>query len=204
MFPKRQSAPRAQPTNNSSSTQLDKRGTGPDRNLAPARETIEYSPSNKSNVTYNNNHSPLPNKNNKNYSYSDCSVVNLSNKHLSTAQMSLLSKGLNFCPTPHESNLGTIRQDFEKFHKVYNVTVYSDSTADNPLRILVAQTRIQVTMVTTKLHPLNIPVSKKMSQWNPTGPLSLEAFIISNEADLSRLVPAKPNISISNLRKERQ
>ena len=29
----------------------------------------------------------------------------------STAQISLLSKGLNFCPNPYESNLGTIRQD---------------------------------------------------------------------------------------------
>ena len=35
----------------------------------------------------------------------------------STAQISLLSKGLNFCPNPYESNLGTIRQDFKKFHR---------------------------------------------------------------------------------------
>ena len=44
------------------------------------------------------------------------SVVNLSSFQLTPAMTSLLSKGLNFCPTPGEPNVHDIRRDLDKFH----------------------------------------------------------------------------------------
>ena len=38
-------------------------------------------------------------------------VVNLSSYSLTTDELSLLSKGLNFCPTPGEPNKGDLRMD---------------------------------------------------------------------------------------------
>ena len=45
------------------------------------------------------------------------SVVNLSNYQLSEAETSLLSKGLNFCPTPGEPDMLTMCKDLDRFHR---------------------------------------------------------------------------------------
>jgi len=44
------------------------------------------------------------------------SVVNISDYKLTEAEISLLSKGLNFCPTPGEPDFGEIRRDLDSFH----------------------------------------------------------------------------------------
>ena len=49
--------------------------------------------------------------------YVDKLVVNLSSYKLSHAERSLLSKGLNFCPTPGEPELGDIKRDLDIFHR---------------------------------------------------------------------------------------
>lgn len=43
-------------------------------------------------------------------------VVNLSSLKLSVAQSSLLSKGLSFCPTPGEPDMGVLKEDLDRFH----------------------------------------------------------------------------------------
>ena len=43
-------------------------------------------------------------------------VVNLSDIDLTEAQLSILSKGLTFCPTPGELEMSELRQDLDKFH----------------------------------------------------------------------------------------
>jgi hypothetical protein len=62
----------------------------------------------------------LPNSNTNNNSNvsqdSDKSVVNLSNLKLTEPMISVLSKGLNFCPTPGESDIYELRKDLDKFH----------------------------------------------------------------------------------------
>ena len=137
---------------------------------------------------------PLFNKNNNNDSYSDCSVVNLSNHTLTQAQTSLFSKGLNFCPTPFETNLGTIRQDFDKFHRslqrhcVFNTV---DTLLPSSPDTLDSDTD-STDCILSDYTPIKHNSFKNPSEWNPTGPLSLEAFIISNEADLSKVLPARP------------
>ena len=44
-------------------------------------------------------------------------VINLSNYNLTEPELALLSKGLNFCPSPGEPNSGELRQDLDNFHR---------------------------------------------------------------------------------------
>ena len=44
-------------------------------------------------------------------------VVNLSSNPLTTEQMSRLSKGLNFCPTPGDPDLADVRNDLDRVHQ---------------------------------------------------------------------------------------
>ena len=44
-------------------------------------------------------------------------AVNLSNRKLSKAGVSLLSKGLKFCPTPSSVDKSVLKEDMEKFGK---------------------------------------------------------------------------------------
>ena len=48
--------------------------------------------------------------------YTFGSVINISSKELSECQLSLLNKGLNFCPTPGENDLSLLKQDLDQFH----------------------------------------------------------------------------------------
>ena len=45
-------------------------------------------------------------------------VVNLSNLKLSKAEVSLLSKGLNYCPTPIGVDKSVVKKDLEKFGRI--------------------------------------------------------------------------------------
>ena len=45
-------------------------------------------------------------------------VVNLSNRELSRAEVSLLSKGLKFCPTPNSVDKSVVKEDLEKFGRI--------------------------------------------------------------------------------------
>jgi hypothetical protein len=56
------------------------------------------------------------NNSNNNENPPDNSVVNLSSIQLTPAMNSLLSKGLNFCPTPGEPNVHDLRVDLDRFH----------------------------------------------------------------------------------------
>ena len=42
-------------------------------------------------------------------------VVNLSKRELTESEISLLSRGLKFCPTPKDLDKGKIKTDFEEF-----------------------------------------------------------------------------------------
>lgn len=43
-------------------------------------------------------------------------VVNLSSRQISTSELTLLQKGLNFCPTPGEPKMGDLVNDLDYFH----------------------------------------------------------------------------------------
>ena len=45
-------------------------------------------------------------------------MVNLSDHTITESQTSVLNKGLNFCPTPREPDMGEISSDFDKFFRI--------------------------------------------------------------------------------------
>ena len=45
------------------------------------------------------------------------SVVNLSHFKLEESHISLLSRGLKFCPTPANPNIGQLQEDLDRLHK---------------------------------------------------------------------------------------
>ena len=51
-------------------------------------------------------------------------VVNLYNGKLSRAEISLLSKGLKFCPTPNSVDKWDIKEDLEKFGRILRLKWY--------------------------------------------------------------------------------
>ena len=51
-------------------------------------------------------------------------VVNLSQKELSTSEVSLLSRGLSFCPRPPPVNRFELRQDFLDFTRRFRLREY--------------------------------------------------------------------------------
>ena len=52
-------------------------------------------------------------------------VVNLSRLKLSNGSLSLLSKGLNFCPTPNEPNPGQSKDDLDNLHRILSLAHHS-------------------------------------------------------------------------------
>ena len=52
------------------------------------------------------------------------SVVNLSNMVVKDSHISLLSKGLNFCPAPRAATTGELKIDLDKFHRSLRLKSY--------------------------------------------------------------------------------
>ena len=58
----------------------------------------------------------------------DRSVVNLSKHRLSGPELSVLRKGLTFCPTPGEPDMGELRRDLDKFHRNLKLKSHFEKT----------------------------------------------------------------------------
>ena len=65
--------------------------------------------------------------------YIEKNVVNLSKHILTVVELNLLSKGLNFCPTPIDPNPGELRTDLDSFHRRLRLLAkFEDSPSDPP------------------------------------------------------------------------
>ena len=114
-------------------------------------------------------------------------IVNLSKYILQDPEISVLSKGLGFCPTPGAPDIGDIIQDLDNFKR---------------------KTRIQL-FFTDPSHgskPESIPSGgpsehrsfNLKSTFNPAGPFQLESMFHSIEQDLHRQKykePRKKNLT---------
>ena len=101
-------------------------------------------------------------------------VVNLSDITLTLDQTEILSKGLNFCPTPGLPNPGDMRTDLDQFHRrirLYNH--FKDNENDN----------IQIQDNLFSEDEFAHPKFKPPSHFNPIGTPILETFITLNEHD---------------------
>ena len=124
-------------------------------------------------------------------------VINLSTFTLTRDHISLLSKGLTFCPTPREPNLSSTRADMDKFHRQMRLRHYfqkdsnfsqsfipTQSTDPNPLDLLNSQ---------KDEWSFDDPKFRSKSKWKPPpGPPCLEAMATANEIKLQSLIPRSP------------
>ena len=113
-------------------------------------------------------------------------VINLSSFQLTPAMISLLSKGLNFCPNPGEPERFMLRQDLDKFHvslrrNLFFAKIPDPDSAPNDS----SQLSLLDTTSTNEGDPFDHYKFRKPSLWNPKGPFYLEAFITVNEHSLN-------------------
>ena len=81
------------------------------------------------NVNNNNNHDLLLDFTNK--ICTPASVINLSDYTLSRDELSLLERGLNFCPTPGEPHAGDLRRDLDNFHRRLKIKTFFDPSLNS-------------------------------------------------------------------------
>jgi len=116
-------------------------------------------------------------------------VVNLSDHPLTQAQLSVLSKGLQFCPTPGEPDLGTLRDDLDHYHtqlrrRAFFMSQDFPDSQDPP-----APTH----QTPTHNGPFSHPKFRLPSSWNPPGSTVLEAYITANKQAVDALIPRAPH-----------
>ena len=128
-------------------------------------------------------------------------VMNLSNRTLSKEEISLLSRGLKFCPTPPCPDQGQRREDLEALHRRMRLlSHFEDQDDDDNLNESTANDPLDGNLLS--LTPFKHNKFKVKSSWRgPVGPTNLEAFIASNERDYNHrpnyTPPSKQNLSPS-------
>ncbi|XP_055997948.1 uncharacterized protein LOC130047308 [Ostrea edulis] len=122
-----------------------------------------------------------------------CPVLNASSVILSEEETSLLSKGLNFCPTPREVNDQTVREDTREFFRRLRLKEhFSRKTSDD-------SNFTEVTLDNLESHPLYRPKSNWEPQPGKCG--ALESYIEAVEQDIEKVL-SQTEIVPDNLSKE--
>ena len=126
----------------------------------------------------------------------DRSVVNLSSFQLSEHHISLLQRGLKFCPTPPAPNAGQLREDLDRFHTRMRQIAFFDSIENDQS----ATTSFINTTPDIAINPMasTVPFKnlkfKLKSNWRvPNGPINLEAMIACNEQQFNARTVFKPS-----------
>ena len=121
------------------------------------------------------------------------SVVNLSSLQLTPAMLSLLSKGLNFCPTPGEPDVHLLRRDLDKFHVSLRRKLFFSKKVGTTDQLDSSTIHfIPDTPQEDQGTPFGNTQFKNPSSWCPPGPPNLEAMIAFNEAHLNDYKPHAP------------
>ncbi len=111
------------------------------------------------------------------------SVVNHSSFILNEHHVSLLARGLKFCPTPSQPNTGDLKDDLDKLHRQMRWTAFFEDPEDGPTD-LAGDTSFIQTQSTGTSEPFKHQKFKlKSRKRGPVGPANLEAFIAANEKD---------------------
>ena len=110
-------------------------------------------------------------------------VINLSDHMLTVPQREILNKGLKFCPTPGEAQMGDLRRDLDKYHRSLRLkSHFKDDTAK--------------ATDGTSIGPFNDTSCLKLqsvSKYNPpVGSNNLETVITMNEIGLQDSIPTRP------------
>jgi len=130
------------------------------------------------------------------FNSNDRSVVNLSSSHLSEHHISLLQRGLKFCPTPPAPNAGQLREDMDRFHTRLRQIAYFDTMASNlnQSTSFISNTPVVPINPMASIEPFKHLKFKLKSNWRvPTGPVNLEAMIACNEQQYNARPIFKPS-----------
>jgi hypothetical protein len=107
-------------------------------------------------------------------------VLNTSKYNLTKDEVSILAKGLNFCPTPGAPDPGDLRTDLDSLHRRlrlrYHFRDEDGSEFDLPLDD--ANTHSFTPFANSKF--------KLPSRFNPPGSVDLEAMILGNEVEFNK------------------
>ena len=128
-------------------------------------------------------------------------VVNLSSHPLTEPQLSVLSKGLNFCPTPGEPDLGVTKEDMDRFHRDLRRKAFGLSKRPLPNNEEIiddSDTESDCEVFPSEMPPFKHYKFKQKSTWNPIGPRVLENFAFLNEEELRKqkvFAPQNKNLS---------
>jgi len=115
---------------------------------------------------------------------SDTGVINLSSHVLTPAQLLLLSKGLNFCPTPGEPDLGQLRENLDSFHTSLRRQSFFSLAEESAVT-----TQASANILPISTNTFSDPKFRIHSTWSPVGPSSLEAFITANKSAFNQIIP---------------
>ena len=100
-------------------------------------------------------------------------IVNLSSYTLTNVEISVLSKGLGYCPTPEAPDIGNIIHDLDAFERRTRLQLFFSGSNLNPLG---NDTQSGATFEHKSF--------KLKSTFNPVGPFQLESLFYSIEQDL--------------------
>ena len=117
----------------------------------------------------------------------DNGTINLSSYVLDNAEISLLSKGLSFCPTPGPLDMAVAMDDVDKFHRSLRLSSRFGETET-----------LGTSWGPEEGQPFSHRKFRPPSSWQPRGPPFLESFIISNLTAANKL-PATLHKHKSNL-----
>ena len=130
-------------------------------------------------------------------------VINLSSFQLTPAMIALLSKGLNFCPTPGQPERYELRRDLDKFHVSLRRKHFFEKRTLSALDTTSTLTYMSDDSSDTEEEPFDNRHFRKPSSWSPQGPIQLESLVTFNEAFLNEYTFPAPSQSNLNY-KERQ
>ena len=136
----------------------------------------------------------------------DKSVVNLSSFQLSEHHISLLQRGLKFCPTPPAPNAGQLREDMDRFHTRMRQIAFFDNIENNndSNTSFIRATPVLIANPMASTVPFKHLKFRLKSNWNvPTGPVNLEAMIACNELQYNARPTFKPSFKANISLEER-
>jgi len=122
-------------------------------------------------------------------------IVNLSSKPLAREEISLLQRGLKFCPTPPCPGPGQARKDLDALHRRMRLLAHFEENHLDALK----RPKPNTSSATPAIYyvrqgsmPSKDSKFRQTSTWRPIGPAYFEAFIASNQVDFnSRLQTRK-------------
>ena len=116
-------------------------------------------------------------------------VINLGKIKLSNDQISLVSKGLNFCPTPGKPDPGHSRTDLDNLHRRLRLLDHFRPNLDDSLSATPQRDNNWFSTEPFANRKFRCP-----STFNPVGAPTLEAIVLTNEQALnSRAAFQRPN-----------